>query len=87
MKKPLMRNEAVDNAVLELDRAEREGERRILLEVAKLPSPVAMASPIDEQCLWCGMRWSRRRDTGWSPEPHPDNGCLWPRAQQAKEGK
>lgn len=61
--------------------AERRGEQRILREVAKLPSPVSMLvfKGYDRwHCAWCGKQW------GFN-ETHPDNGCLWPRAQAAKE--
>lgn len=79
----------------ELAAAERRGEQRILREVAKLPNPWTTAlvrigrkrygPDVTEWkgfCEWCRVvSWSEREMI----PAHPDNGCLWPRAQQAAQ--
>jgi hypothetical protein len=65
--------------------AEKCGEQRILREVAKLPSPIARTPKL------IGGEWEHVRLCRWchavmadpAADWHPDNGCLWPRAQAA----
>lgn len=67
-----------------MDAAYERGQRAVLAEVAKLPSPVylegcegytAGSTLVTGQCCkWCGLSFDPYA------ENHPDTDCLWPRA-------
>lgn len=61
---------------LRLAEARAQGRAEILALVAKLPSPIIGGPAFRMDCLWCGAKW--RSDLS-----HPDNDCLFVRAQQA----
>lgn len=55
------------------DQGITEGERRILKEVAKLPSPERVL-----HCAWCGAPRTTNEQGFWIITHTPT--CLWPRA-------
>lgn len=93
--KERQRKEALELAEA-LIAAEQRGRDEILREVAKVVHPSEVygihgfrvegsADVLWEEdiysCRWC--RWSTTVKRGSVEPPHPDNGCLWPRAQAA----
>lgn len=78
--------------------AEAKGRADILKRVAELPSPVKRVPHVmieedgggvtqmgwNSHCQWCSVQWPGHYEDIF---PHPDNGCIWPEALKAKEGK
>lgn len=60
-----------------IDAVRAQGRAEILDLVAKLPSPIGSWPGKDQKwCNWCHGNWKFN-------DEHPDNGCLFVRAQQA----
>ena len=66
------------------------GQQAVLLEVAMLPSPWRDYARPEEpwavwRCEWCHTARTQLRSRDAEPA-HPENGCLWPRAQHVLRG-
>lgn len=71
----------------------QQGRDEVLAEVAQLPSPVdsdmregdaeTNYAKFNQWCSWCHSHWvTVTTFYNEQLQPHPDNGCLWVRAQK-----